>query len=315
MKKDTFTPLHARASAAHASFAGRFAWRIVSFAIVLSLPGMLTARAQTDGWYTARPIGAKTWVINEPGINDNMYLLEGADSTLLIDAGFGLGNLRDFVKTLSVKPLAVVSTHAHPDHTGGNYQFPLVHLGPGDLEAARGLLDPKVTQQIAGMVMKEVRVPDSLKFPDTLALRPTTLVPVRDGHVFKLGGRNVQVIALPGHSPGSLCLLDGKSGFLFTGDTTTETWLFFKESLSVEVFLGSLQKLGKSKNKFTRLFPGHGPDLPAATLDELAACCQLILSGKGQAKPYHSFLGIDGLSCSYKSVTIAYDPAKVKIKP
>jgi glyoxylase-like metal-dependent hydrolase (beta-lactamase superfamily II) len=285
------------------------------FAIVLSLPGMLTARAQTDGWYTARPIGAKTWVINEPGINDNMYLLEGADSTLLIDAGFGLGNLRDFVKTLSVKPLAVVSTHAHPDHTGGNYQFPIVHLGPGDLEAARGLLDPKVTQQIAGMVMKDVRVPDSLKFPDTLALKPTTLVPVRDGHVFKLGGRNVQVIALPGHSPGSLCLLDGKSGFLFTGDTTTETWLFFKESLPVEVFLGSLRKLGKSKTNSPGFFPATVRICLPPRWMNWPACCQLILSGKGQAKPYHSFLGIDGLSCSYKSVTIAYDPAKVRIKP
>jgi hypothetical protein len=42
--------------------------------------------------------------------------------------------------------------------------------------------------------------------------------------------------------------------------------------------------------------------------------CEQILSGKGEAKPYRSFLGHDGLSCTYKSVTIAYDPGKIKKK-
>jgi glyoxylase-like metal-dependent hydrolase (beta-lactamase superfamily II) len=282
--------------------------------LIILIQSFFGAQAQTNGWYRAKEIGPKTWVINEQGINDNMYLLEGADSALLIDSGFGLGNLRDFVKSLTSKPLAIVNTHAHPDHTGGNYQFPRVHIGSADLESAKSTLDPKVTRQIASMVMKDIHIADSLKFPDTLNLKPTVLQPIEDGYVFKLGQRDVRVMALPGHSPGSICLLDKESKFLFTGDNTTETWLFFKESLPVETYLKSLQKLSKSKSKFTTLFPGHGPSLSNTTVDELIACCQLILSGKGEVKPYHSFLGIDGISCSYKSVTIAYDPHKVKIK-
>jgi glyoxylase-like metal-dependent hydrolase (beta-lactamase superfamily II) len=243
-----------------------------------------------------------------------MYLLEGTQSALLIDAGFGLGNLRDFVKSLTSKPLAIVNTHAHPDHTGGNYQFLKVHVGAADLESTKSSLDPIATREMAKMVMKDIVIADSLKFPDTLHLVATDLVPINDGYIFKLGGRDVRVITLPGHSPGSLCLLDVNSKFLFTGDNSTETWLFFKDSLPVETYLKSLQKLNKSKSKFSTLFPGHGPPLSNTTVDELIACCQLILSGKGEIKPYHSFLGIDGVSCSYKSVTIAYDPHKVKIK-
>lgn len=51
-----------------------------------------------------------------------------------------------------------------------------------------------------------------------------------------------------------------------------------------------------------------------SVLDELIKCCEQIVSGKCEAKPYYSFLGIDGQSCTYKSVTIAYDPKKVKKK-
>jgi glyoxylase-like metal-dependent hydrolase (beta-lactamase superfamily II) len=71
--------------------------------------------------------------------------------------------------------------------------------------------------------MKDTHIADSLKFPDTLAIVPTVLLPVKDGHVFRLGERDVQVIALPGHTPGSICLLDSKTRSLFTGDTMNET--------------------------------------------------------------------------------------------
>jgi glyoxylase-like metal-dependent hydrolase (beta-lactamase superfamily II) len=90
------------------------------------------------------------------------------------------------------------------------------------------------------------------------------------------------------------------------------TWLFFKESLSVEAYLKSLKKLNRIKGKYTTLYPGHGQPLNIATLDELKECCKQILSGKCEAKPYRSMIGLDGVSCTYKSVTIAYDPAKIK---
>jgi hypothetical protein len=66
---------------------------ITLFSAILFCNSLL---AQTNGWYSSKQVGIKTWIIKEPGFDENMYLLEGQDSSLLIDAGFGMGNLRDF---------------------------------------------------------------------------------------------------------------------------------------------------------------------------------------------------------------------------
>jgi hydroxyacylglutathione hydrolase len=156
-----------------------------------------------------------------------------------------------------------------------------------------------------------ITIADSLKFPES-QVQKTTLIPVVDNYVFKLGERNVQVINVPGHTPGSLFLLDVKNKTLYTGDNMQTTWLFFKESLSVETYMHSLEKFNSIKAHYTTLFPGHGKPLDIAILDELKECCQQILNGKCEAKPYHSMIGQDGVSCTYKTVTIAYDANKIK---
>jgi glyoxylase-like metal-dependent hydrolase (beta-lactamase superfamily II) len=267
--------------------------------------------AQTNGWYSSKEIGYKTWVIKEPGFDENIYLLEGQDSSLLIDAGFGMGNLRDFVKSLTSKPLIIVNTHFHPDHTGGDYEFPIVYIGAKDLDYAKPFLNPKVVQQITSQMLRDTTIADSLKFPES-QVQKTTLIPVADDYIFKLGNRNVQVINVPGHTPGGIFLLDFKNKALYTGDNMQTTWIFSKESLSVEAYMQSLERLNRIKGKYNILLPGHGKPLDIAVLDELKQCCQQILSGKCEAKPYHSIIGQDGVSCTYKNVTIAYDPAKIK---
>src|SRR5437867_7145868 len=82
-----------------------------------------SASAQlVNKWFGAEQIAPKTWLISDNHVDD-IYLLEGKDSTLLIDAGLGLADLKDFVQTLTSKPLIIVNTHAHPDHSGGDFQF------------------------------------------------------------------------------------------------------------------------------------------------------------------------------------------------
>ena len=90
------------------------------------------------------------------------------------------------------------------------------------------------------------------------------------------------------------------------------TWLFSKESLSVGMYLQSLEKLNRIKGRYNVLYPGHGDPVDVAVLDELKECCKQILSGKCKAEPYHSITGEDAVSCTYKTVTIAYDSAKIK---
>jgi hypothetical protein len=195
--------------------------------------------------------------------------------------------------------------------SSGNYQFQKVNIGANDLELAKPFLDPKITKQLAGMALKGIQIADSLKFPESE--RPNTLlIPIQDKHIFKLGGRDITVVSVSGHSPGSIFLLDSKNKFLFTGDNTQTTWLFFKESLSVETYLQNLQKLSTIKGQFNILFAGHRVSSGIELLEDLSECCKKILSGQSEAKPYHSFIGQDGVSCTYKTVTIAYNPDKIK---
>ena len=48
-----------------------------------------------------------------------MYLVEGTEKAALIDTGYGVGNLKGYIKTLTEKPLIVLITHGHLDHVAG----------------------------------------------------------------------------------------------------------------------------------------------------------------------------------------------------
>ena len=52
---------------------------------------------------------------------------------------------------------------------------------------------------------------------------------IRDGEVLDLGGRRLEVLSVPGHTPDAVALLDRRAGLLWTGDTFYEgpIWLFF----------------------------------------------------------------------------------------
>jgi glyoxylase-like metal-dependent hydrolase (beta-lactamase superfamily II) len=277
--------------------------------VITDVPPQQVHGQSPDGWFTAKQIANKTWLIDDHGI-DNIYLLEGKDSALLIDAGFGLANLKSFVGQLTSKPLIIVNTHGHPDHAGGDWQFANVYVGANDVELARYYTDPKMMGMIQDSLFK-IKVPDAVKFTNTKPVQ-TLFSPVKESYTFKLGGRNVEVIDAKGHTPGSICLLDSETKFLFTGDNIEPvTWLFLKESLPIDVYVQTQQKLLAIKGKFTKLLPAHGGELTIQTLNDLIDCANLIMSGKGEIKPYASFLG-EQKACSFGSVTIAFDPSKIK---
>ena len=73
-----------------------------------------------------------TWEIDEFDVA-SMYLLVGQEKAMLIDCGMGLGDLRGAVEMITDKPLIVVITHNHLDHTGNARQFEEIWMSPDDL--------------------------------------------------------------------------------------------------------------------------------------------------------------------------------------
>ena len=69
-----------------------------------------------------------TWEIDEFDCA-SIFLLIGSERALLIDSGFGIGDLRGAVEMVTDKPITLVISHSHGDHCGSAYQISL-HSSP-----------------------------------------------------------------------------------------------------------------------------------------------------------------------------------------
>jgi hydroxyacylglutathione hydrolase len=247
-------------------------------------PKPKTAAPATGGGFTVFAEAENVWRIEESGntgVGVNMYLVAGRDRAVLIDTGFGGGDLAGCVRGIANLPLAVVNTHAHGDHAGGNSQFPAVHIHRLDLEAVRPLS--------AGV----------------------ELVPIEEGLILDLGGRKLEVIEAPGHTAGSIVLLDSAANLLFAGDNNNPiVWLFLAECLPLEAYLRNLERLEQRSGEFETVLPGHGGLLDKAFFREQMMCAQTIINGECRGEKYETLAGA-GVLCTYKRAGIAFDPERL----
>lgn len=271
------------------------------------------SQAQPASWFKATKAAEGVWAISDNG-SDNMYLVEGKDKALLIDTGLGAAKLNAFVKTLTAKPVTVVNTHGHPDHAGGNFEFKTVYAHPADFQAVKDLGTAESRKRAAQNMAQRSSGPDMISVDEAAKARPAELLPVKDGYVFDLGGRKLEVIEAPGHTPGEIVLLDAVNKALFTGDNSnTLVWLFLPNSRPLEVYLETLKKLQKRAGEFTTIYPGHGDPLPSAFLGEQIACVESILNGSAKSETQHTSHG-DAMVAKYKSASVAYNPANLRVK-
>jgi enterochelin esterase-like enzyme/glyoxylase-like metal-dependent hydrolase (beta-lactamase superfamily II) len=225
--------------------------------------------------FTTTVVASGVWRI-EDSRGGVMYLVAGEERALLIDTGWGEGDLSACVAALTPLPLLVVNTHGHPDHIAGNAQFPEVHIHTNDLPLA----------QESG----------------------ARLIPIHDGYVFDLGHRAIRVIGVPGHSPGSICLLDERARILYSGDTPRPgpLWLHVPHALNVQAMRTTLKRLRTFADRFDLLAPSHGQPGPVGSiLDDLVECATRIVSGKLVGQPQESRFG-PCLLAGYGSAAIFY---------
>jgi hydroxyacylglutathione hydrolase len=161
------------------------------------------------------------------GISDfydcHIYLVDGGDEAVLIDAGSGV-DIEPLMRNIAAHGIAadrirtVILTHAHADHGGG--AAALRHrLGCRILVADAEAAIVETADPVASGL--DVALPFGI-YPSGYTITPCVVDQrVRDGDLIQVGRHRLQVIATPGHSPGSICLLvtlDGRR-VLFCGDT------------------------------------------------------------------------------------------------
>lgn len=202
-----------------------------------------------------------------------VWLVEGKDSALLIDAGLGLAELRAVVESLTALPYKVVNTHGHGDHSGGNYQFDRVYMHDGSLQGA----------EAAAELMAPFAAPEKLEeIRQKIAAHRTEIEFIAEGYVFDLGGRRLEVIGTPGHTSGDITLYDRESGLLFCGDSVLKeipVLLVAAQTVSVACYADSMRKLAALEG-VKGLCTGHDSVImPRELLLDCLACAEEILAG------------------------------------
>ncbi|SEQ48116.1 Glyoxylase, beta-lactamase superfamily II [Ignavigranum ruoffiae] len=186
------------------------------------------------------------------------YYLEGDQAGLLIDTGWGYGNLKTFVDQLANKPYQVVLSHGHCDHGGGANQFDQVYLAEADLELEEYSCSLPVRQKIFSQVVSDERnVFDASIWQAQRQAPFRTLYP---GQVFDLGGLTVTVEALPGHTLGSMAFWLEQEQTLITCDACAQTtYLNLPSSASVYELWASGRELQVKYPNMGQILTSHPP--------------------------------------------------------
>lgn len=229
-------------------------------------------------YYDAHSKGASAW----------MHLIVGQERALLIDTAFGIGDLRGLVETLTDKPVDVVNTHFHGDHSAGNGQFETVFIHKYDIPYLE--MSEKAENRL-------LPAPGTYREEDIIPLRSAKHIAMEDGFVFRLGeGHEVEVIHMPGHAAGGCMLLDRKYNLLFSGDAVvfTPTLIigrfpapYYPEYLTVTAFRDALKKaLPRCKN-VKKLYTGHSVQgISPVYLTDMMDCCEKIIAHPDQYETY-----------------------------
>ena len=203
--------------------------------------------------------------------NESVYLLEGDDRALLIDAGYWMPDLAKTVAKLTDKPVTVALTHGHGDHVGGA----IVYLGDWYyLDASDPIGFPEVSIHLADIPLIEYNARKCHVKANLLS----------DGDIIDLGGRQIEVLHTPGHTSGSVTFFDKERHYGFSGDAFGSTNLLLFTN-SFRTLINTLDRTIEymQANGIEKLYPGHyhgdNPETLQRLLDE-KRMSQELLSGK-----------------------------------
>lgn len=247
---------------------------------------------QIFGSYMAWKLDEQTWVINFMSGTQNMYLLEGEEKALLIDTGFGAGNLRAFVEKLTSKPIVVANTHFHPDHAAGNGEFEMAYMSRG-------------SEMDAPSVYSSGAVPFDIT---TLPHADYEKVYVSEGNRIELGARTIEVLdVLPAHCNSSLFFLDREHKMFFCGDELEAAQVnLFDNSKNPKVqyygeecllnFKKNCERIRSLSSQFDYLLPNHnGAPIAKSYIDDYIELVDAIYAGNAvvEEKLNHPYIEKD----------------------
>ncbi|EFR31269.1 MBL fold metallo-hydrolase [Eremococcus coleocola] len=187
-----------------------------------------------------------------------VYVFEGRDRALVLDTGWGYGDLKSVIDSVTTKPYDVIISHAHSDHYGGASQFNEVYMSLPDKNGYLNRLKNDIRPRIMRNALKKDNFPvHNPLFVDPI---PKAIKYYSNGHIFDLGGLSLQALHLPGHTLGEMVFLIPERRLLFTGDACTDnTMIYFDHSAPLSAFRESLLNILKIKEQYDTVLLSHAP--------------------------------------------------------
>jgi len=233
-------------------------------------------KAVRQPWFATQRIRADLYCITEPHYTwenrANLWLVKGRDADLLIDTGLGVSSLKLYLADLLDKPLKVVASHVHFDHSGSCHEFDQVYIHQNEHRA--------LCSGDQRMILSAPQfgfVPDSdfealpyqgFSASDYEVRACPQAQALRHGDVIDLGDRAFEVMHLPGHSSGSIGLYDANAQQFFSGDVVYDGQLLDQlEDSVVSEYLDSMERLLQLPTDEVR--PGHYQSFDRRRLQEL----------------------------------------------
>ncbi|MCR5684002.1 MAG: MBL fold metallo-hydrolase [Lachnospiraceae bacterium] len=204
-------------------------------------------------------INNNTWRIEDGMVR--FFVLEGEEKALLIDSGMNTPDAAELAKAVTKKPLEMLYTHADRDHISGNAAFEKCYMSPAEEENFR---------EAGGT---------------------GTIIPIGEGDIIDLGNRKLEIIDIPGHTPGSVAILDIGHRALIAGDSVQDGNIFmFGKFRDLGSYIESMEKLLSLKDRFDEVYPSHGTfPVQPGLIDKLIDGAHQIADGLSEGKPVDIF--------------------------
>ena len=172
-------------------------------------------------------INDSTWRFEDDGVR--FFLFCGKEKAALIDSGMNTPDAKEMAQRLTDLPLILINTHGDPDHISGNAAFGEFYMSTAEENNYR---------DHGGK---------------------GTILPVKEGDVIDLGDRPLRIIDIPGHTPGSIAILDEKYRVLISGDSVEDGNVFmFGPKRDIDRYIESLHHLSKYDGQYDEIYAMHG---------------------------------------------------------
>ena len=181
----------------------------------------------------------------------NCYLLcdeKNDNEAVIIDPGDDAEFIMNRIQDLALSPKLILATHGHFDHILAAMELKLAYNIPFLAHKADLSLINRMEQTVKYFI------------GETVGPAPKVDRFLTQKEKIKIGELFLEVIATPGHTPGSVCLIERKANIMFTGDTIFSggargrTDFPYSNPLKLAESIKKVLELTEE----TVIYPGHG---------------------------------------------------------